>query len=291
MTIASWSSRFYTSWTEQEHAVHFDGLRYVPSWLLQRRLEGFNEIQLLREVLAPGRPITILEIGCATGELFRYVRRRHPGVAYIGADISQPAIARAQEKFGDRGRFVVTDPELGALDGTKAEVVFSRDVVHHQTNPWSFLERLYRLAGEALIVRLRTRDRGPTETDPEKSCQFHAGHWIPYIIMSCDELIETVRAFRPAPARVRLLKDLVVLGGVQGRYLPKACYDALTGTAESALLLVKTTGEGPQTMVEVEVRPDGERSPGWSRLKWACRLGSMAVRGVVGRGYRGRTRW
>src|SRR5437773_1990024 len=232
--------RFYAAWKEEEHAVHFDGLRFIPTPLLVRRWEGFNEIRLLADLLRREPRATVLEVGCATGEMYRYVARRHPAATYIGADISEPAIARAREKFGARARFIVTDPALAALDGLAPDIVFCRDVLHHQTEPWPFLERLYRLAGHALVMRTRTRDKGETEYTAELSCQYHAGGWVPFVILNVDELAETVSStFRPAPAQITPVKDPIVLGGQHGRFLPKDCYEPATGTAETAMLLVK----------------------------------------------------
>ena len=282
----------YTSWKEEGHAVHFDGLRFVPTRLVVRRWEGFNEVRMLGEALRREPRLTVLEIGCATGEMFRYVSRRHPQATYIGADISEPAVLRAREKFGPRGRFIVTDPSLAALDGLAPDIVFCRDVLQHQTEPWTFLERLYRLAGRMLIMRVRTRDHGATEYDPERSCQYHAGSWVPFIMLNVDELIDTLSTrFQPTPSRIELVKDPVVFGGHLWRYVPKDCYEAATGTAETAMLLVKGLGAGDKPAVSIAVRPDGEQTPGWSRMQRACRLTSMLVRGIVRRGYAGRTWW
>jgi SAM-dependent methyltransferase len=282
----------YTSWNREGHAAHFDGLRFIPTPLLVRRWEGFNEVRMLGALLRREPRLTVLEIGCATGEMYRYVSSRHRQATYIGADISEPAAARAREKFGARARFIVTDPSLAALDGLTPDVVFCRDVLQHQTEPWTFLERLYRLAGRYLIMRIRTRDRGATEYDPERSCQYHVGSWVPFIMLNVDELVETLATrFRPTPSRIELVKAPIVLGGHQGRLVPKDCYETATGTAETAMLLAKGSGDDGKPTVSISVRLDGEQTPGWHRMQRACRLSSMLVRGIVRRGYTGRTWW
>ena len=284
--------QFYAAWKDEAHAVHFDGLRSLPTALLVRRWEGFNEVRLLGELLRREPTLTVLEIGCATGEMFRYVSRRHPRATYIGADISEPAVARAKEKFGTRARFVLTDPSLAALDGLKPDIVFCRDVLQHQTEPWAFLQRLYRLAGSALVMRIRTRDRGATEYNAEVSCQYHAGSWVPFIMLNVDELVETLSTtFTPPPSRIALVKDYIVLGGYHARFVPKDCYEAATGTAETAMLVEKSRGQGGPPKVEISVRADGEQTPGWSKMQRASRWSSKLIRGVVGRGYAGRTWW
>lgn len=286
------SPELYSSWKEEGHAVHFDGLRFIPTPLLLRRWEGFNEVRMLADLLTREPRLTVLEIGCATGEMSRYISRRHPRATYIGADISEPAVGRAREKFGAEPRFIVTDPILNALDGLAPDVVFCRDVLQHQTEPWTFLERLYRLTSRFLIMRIRTRDGGATEYDPERSCQYHAGSWVPFIILNVGELVDGLTArFDPTPARVELVKDPIVLGGQHGRFVPKECYDPATGTAETAMLVMKGDGRGAQPAVEISSRLDGEQTPGWGKMQRACRLTSLAVRAMVGREYHGRTWW
>jgi ubiquinone/menaquinone biosynthesis C-methylase UbiE len=284
--------QFYAAWKDEAHAVHFDGLRYIPTPLLVRRWEGFNEVRLLGELLRREPTLTVLEIGCATGEMFRYVSRRHPRATYIGTDISEPAINRAKEKFGARGRFILTDPSLATLDDLKPDIVFCRDVLQHQTEPWTFLRRLYGLAGKALVMRIRTRDKGATEYNAELSCQYHAGSWVPFIMVNVDELVETLStSFTPPPSRIALVKDYIVLGGHHGRFVPKDCYDVATGTAETAMLVEKSRGDGRAPNVEISARADGEQTPGWLRMQLASRLSSKLVRGFVGRRYAGRTWW
>src|SRR5437773_6725597 len=179
--------RFYAAWKEEEHAVHFDGLRFIPTPLLVRRWEGFNEIRLLADLLRREPRATVLEVGCATGEMYRYVARRHPAATYIGADISEPAIARAREKLGARARFIVTDPALAALDGLAPDIVFCRDVLHHQTEPWPFLERLYRPAGRGPPPCARSRAKGETGCSPAPSCERPAGGRGPLSILNFHE--------------------------------------------------------------------------------------------------------
>jgi SAM-dependent methyltransferase len=280
----------YTSWNREGHAVHFDGLRFIPTPLLVRRWEGFNEVRMLGALLEREPRLTVLEIGCATGEMYRYVSRRHPQATYIGADISEPAVSRAREKFTSRARFIVTDPSLAALDGLTPDIVFCRDVLQHQTEPWTFLERLHRLAGRFLVMRIRTRDRGATEYDPERSCQYHAGAWVPFIMLNVEELVDTITA-RFHPSRLELVKNPIVFGGHHWRFVPKDCYESATGTAETAMLLEKGTGSAEKPAVTISVRADGEQTPGWHRMQRACRLSSMVVRGIVRRGYAGRTWW
>jgi hypothetical protein len=72
----------------------------------------------------------------------------------------------------------------------RADVVFCRDVVLHQLDPYGFLSTLLDIAAKALVLRLRTRDVGATVLNAEISCQYHYDrHWVPYIVLNTDELI------------------------------------------------------------------------------------------------------
>ena len=217
---------------------------------LVRYYESFNDVRLLNERLDRSRRVTFLEVGCATGEFYRYLRIRYPQVGYSGVDISRSAIARAQEKY-PRARFFLSDPNVKMADVLKQlsmpenpQVVCAKDVVHHQTNPWEFVTQLLDVTSEALIMRVRTRDVGQTVTDPELSCQYHYDGWMPYIVMNLQELIDHITGQRPRCELV-VYRNHVVLGGRENRFLPKECYFPETGTAETAVgVFLKTEHPG-----------------------------------------------
>ena len=73
----------YEAWNSREHPEEFDNLRFVPTFALKGVFESFNEVQLLCEVakyMATG--FSVLEVGCATGELSRYLSARYPRATY-----------------------------------------------------------------------------------------------------------------------------------------------------------------------------------------------------------------
>jgi len=250
---------FYDAWKSEAHVQLFDIWSRAPLFVLRERYERFNEVKLLNASIdGHKQSFAMLEVGCATGEFYRYFASRHPKASYIGCDISGAAIKRAQEKYKAPDRFMQTDKELSGVAERKPDVVFCRDVILHQTDPFVFLRRLYDLAQRLLILRLRTRDVGVTEKDPEKSCQLNYGVWAPYIVINSMELLNTVKGFTPRPKVVRLTKHYMVLGGQHARYLPKDCYFKETGTAESALLIEKGPGAGDIEVVE-ETAPEDLR--------------------------------
>lgn len=231
---------WYGRWQAQDHARHFDGRAGLSRRLLARNLERFNDVSLLNEWSKSAGDFSLLEVGCATGELYRYLGFRHPRAGYCGLDISRSGIDRAREKY-PQGKFLLSEPGKSITENLrllglplKWDVVYSKDVLHHQVDPWGFVTHLLEAAGAALILRIRTRDRGPTVLDPELSCQYHYGGWVPYVVVNLEELLEFLKRRAPA-AEVLAYRSHMVLGGVENRFLPKECYLPETGTAETAV--------------------------------------------------------
>lgn len=236
MDVTAW----YTDWQNPDHVRRFDFRSALDRRNLVRNFESLNDVRLLNERLDRERTLNLLEVGCATGEFYRYLQVKFPRVSYYGVDISRPAIERAHTKY-PQGRFSVTDPDTSVRTVMEQaglshapEIIYAKDVVHHQVKPFGFVSELLEAAIEAVIVRCRTRDVGKTELDPELSCQYHYGGWMPYIILNLEELIAHIRHLSPQ-AELLIYRNHIVLGGQHNRYLPKDCYLRETGTAETAV--------------------------------------------------------
>ena len=241
------ASKWWADWQNADHALKFDFRSAVPERILVRDLESFNDVLLLKQSVDANHGKLLLEVGCATGDFYRYTRIKYPRISYCGIDVSRTAVDRARNKY-PAGKFERVDPDWDAdaisrICGRRPDIVFSKDVVHHQVNPLEFISRLLKLPAETLIFRTRTRDQGPTESDPEKSCQFHYDGWMPYIVVNLDELIGHVRKLMPK-AEIEVWRNHMVLGGQYGRFLPKDCYVASTGTAETAVRVAVSSNSG-----------------------------------------------
>ena len=253
--MADW----YRDWQHPAHAVHFDGRAGLRPWELVRELESFNDIRLLTSRLHAASAWTLVEVGCATGELFRYLRIRYPKMRYAGFDISEPAISRARAKY-PQGHFVACQPgvplaqtlqDSGLLRGAAA-CIYAKDVVHHQPHPFEFMEDLLVNATEGVVMRLRTRDVGPTELDPERSCQYHYDGWMPYMVMNLQEMVDRIHRMVPRSELI-VLRHHLILGGRLNRFLPKDCYLPQTGTAETAVgVFLDTDRPGHVTITDQE---------------------------------------
>ena len=262
---------WYTDWQDLEHTRQLDGRSALPDRSLIRNFEHFSDVPLLGERLRAVPEPKMLEVGCATGEFYRYLRLKFPRVSYAGFDIAQPAISSARRKY-PQGRFFLSDPAHTVPQTLKANglearwpVVYSKDVVHHQTDPFGFLAQLLEVCSDSLILRTRTRDKGATLVDPERSCQYHYQGWMPFIVLNVEELTERIQ--RQAPGcEIVMVRNHMVLGGRENRFLPKECYLPETGTAETAVgVFLKSTHPG-----RVRVIDRAETPVKHSLMDWAA---------------------
>jgi SAM-dependent methyltransferase len=244
------------TWQQESHADWFDVWSNLGVKHLGQMYEMFNEIELLLENKGDIAGNEFAEIGCATGELYRYLHNYHPEYSYSGYDISVAALDRAKAKYPE-GTFKRVAPDLANVD-PKPAISFCRDVVIHQVDPFGFLKSLVGLASEATLLRLRTRDKGSTELDPDVSCQFVYGQWVPYMILNVDEMISAIRDVLPN-CGISIVKNYMILGGQVNRFLPKACYYEETGTAETAVCIMNN--ENARLYDSVQMRHQTESQP------------------------------
>ena len=109
----------------------------------------FNECQLAQGLVHKTDLHTIWDVGCATGGFYRFFRQVFHAVEYRGFDISEAAIEHARQRYPE-GEFNVFNGDLSGIAQAKPDLIFCRDVVHHQPDPAEFLAKLYQAAGRYL---------------------------------------------------------------------------------------------------------------------------------------------
>lgn len=244
----------YAGWDTQNHAKTFDLWNQKSGPEFDFYYGAFSENQYLIDAVKEHSDSSLCDVGCATGTTLRHLRRRvgTSGYNYTGIDLSGAAITRAKSLYpGGDFRKVLPGPIREGL-GQGYDVVFSRDTVLHQTDPYGFLGQLLELADKTLIVRLRTRDQGDSVIDHTLSCQMHYNaHWMPYIVLNIDELL----AWFAASGRVTQItmnRSYEVLGGMNYRYLPKELYQTEAGGAETSLRISLGTPSDGSTPIIVD---------------------------------------
>lgn len=239
----------FTCWQKKDHSEHFNTHLFYPTFGLGHIYGNTNEFLLLERYLPKSQPLTLSDIGCATGEISRYLLSRYPHIDYTGFDISESAISTARRKYPQR-KYVLLMGPLEDLQSMKADYVFSRDVILHQKDPFGFLKKVCLLAQKGIFLRLRTRDQGATVLDVERSCQINYGMWAPYIVINCDEFVKFLSGLNICK-RIVIIKNYMILGGVNNRFLPKECYLEETGTAETAVFIEIEKGcANPEVTIE-----------------------------------------
>jgi trans-aconitate 2-methyltransferase len=124
------------------------------------RLAPFNDLCSLIKV----RPhLSVLDLGCGTGELALALAELLPLSRVTGVDSSPEMLARAQERCTDRVSFVQGSVE--SITGTW-DLLFSHAVLHWVDNHQALIPRLWTLlaAGGQLAVQIPANHRHPSHT-------------------------------------------------------------------------------------------------------------------------------
>ena len=116
----------------------------------------------------------------------------------------------------------------------KYDIVYSRDTVLHQKEPWKFIDELVSKV-KKLILRLRTRNKGDTILDIQNNYQVYANESkIPYLVLNYDELIQYLKKHNFK--FIVTNRSKTILGGKYNRYLDKSLYLKETEGAETSIL-------------------------------------------------------
>ena len=188
---------------------------------------------LLHEPLASAR--SLLEVGYATGEFYRYLSKIRPDIRYTGLDLSDAAYALVRERYRDADFRLGNCVDPAAMPDEKYDIVFSRDVIHHTGDPFVALRNLYRATGSSLVVSLRTRDVGETVVDRDRSYQEVYETRYHYSLLNIDELLAFLTSLEPRPGKIKVLREHLDLDGHFGRVLPKDSVHGDPGFAVSSV--------------------------------------------------------
>jgi SAM-dependent methyltransferase len=235
----------YIGWDTNSHLQAFDLWNNKGDLEFDFVYGCFSEQSYLLESVQLLENPEVVDIGCATGTTYRFLHNKikGSGFSYRGFDLSNPAIEKAKSLYPGVDFARSNGERLYELLGLKADIVFSRDTILHQEDPYDFLDQLIEITERFLVVRLRTRDHGETEFDVSKSCQMHYDNfWMPYIVLNIDELISYIKN-KNNVKKVTINKSYEVLGGQNYRFLPKDLYLEEAGTAETSIMIELDAGE------------------------------------------------
>jgi SAM-dependent methyltransferase len=147
--------------------AHYEGA-YDSRALAWRRLGAAEKARNLRRLLGPGRPESVLEVGCGTGALLATLASAGCGSRHVGVDVADPATH--------------TDPLAAALDlraydghtlpfgDHSFDLVVASHVIEHVPEPRRLLAEMVRVARRWIYVEvpcelhLRTSRRALQQT-------------------------------------------------------------------------------------------------------------------------------
>jgi trans-aconitate 2-methyltransferase len=126
----------------------------------QDRLAPFEDLCALIKIQPD---LSVLDLGCGTGELALALAEQLPHSVVTGLDSSPEMLAKAQELGGDRVAFKQGTVE--ALDG-EWDLLFSHAVLHWVDNHESLIPRLWGHVrpGGQLAVQIPSNHRHPSHT-------------------------------------------------------------------------------------------------------------------------------
>ena len=126
----------------------------------------------------------VLEVGCGEGFMLDVVERAGLGAELTGVDFSEPAIAGARARLGDRATLEARDARELADDGRTFDLVMMLEVLEHIPQPEQMLPILEQLTNRYLLLSvpwepffrglnfLRGKHLSAFGNDPE-----HVNHW------------------------------------------------------------------------------------------------------------------
>ncbi|WP_448519161.1 class I SAM-dependent methyltransferase [Rhodoflexus sp.] len=115
--------------------------------IVQSTVSGASMNAFVREHIRTYDGMRILDIGCGTGRILKYLPQ---AIRYVGYDLSESYINAAKRKYGDRAQFYcqdVMDIPIGKFH-QDFDVVISFGVLHHLND--NYANKLILLAYNAL---------------------------------------------------------------------------------------------------------------------------------------------
>ena len=225
-------------WESKKHISLFKGYIYQNKFEFLFSERKLSENQFILEKIQQTKYPSILDYGCSTGFLKRLLNltATKNSYHYKGVDISKTSINISKKLYGETN-FQCISPNSDFLEKNKFDIVYSRDVIVHQKEPYKLLELLLKASKKALILRTPTRDKGKTVLDVNNSFQLlYEPEIIPFIVFNIDELLKFISKDERVVS-IKINKIYKVWGGERKRFLEKDLYFKETGGSRTTLLI------------------------------------------------------
>jgi 2-polyprenyl-3-methyl-5-hydroxy-6-metoxy-1,4-benzoquinol methylase len=147
----------------------YDSDRMLDEYLRPERLEFYDE---LATIVAPLAPHSVLDVGCGTGHLLRFLvdRMQTSPERIVGVDHSEAGIRRARALLPE-GTWHVEDLFSLSLDGDQFDLVLCSEVLEHLDEPGRAVDVLLRLCAPGGRVAITVPDGA------QDSWEGHVNFW------------------------------------------------------------------------------------------------------------------
>lgn len=89
--------------------------------------------------------LSLLDVGCGTGEMLRLINETFPTIKLAGVDISPNMLEKAKSKIGNMANLILSDSEKLPFDDNSFELVMCNDSFHHYPSPLNVLSEFHRV--------------------------------------------------------------------------------------------------------------------------------------------------
>lgn len=226
------------NWNSKELEKHYLYLhKYYDDSLFNLKFGSYYSSIKALEILKKFPDFNFLEVGIGAGNFYRFLKINKIKNNYTGADLSEYYVNLAK-KIHSSNDFVLTSVDNSLNLKNKYDIVYSRNVAHHQTDPYYFIDNLISKTESFLIIELKTRDDGNTNFEVQNSCQLVDGIWVPFIVLNYQELKNSLlKKELLKNSKITLNRDYKILGGTHSRFLEKELYYKKTKTAHTTIII------------------------------------------------------
>lgn len=155
----------------------------AADYLRSRGNPSLNSRRILADVLlAMGRSVSVLDLGCGNANLLEYLRGQGFRGTYTGVEFSEPLLAAAREAFsGDANAHFVRD-DVNTLETVKvrADVAVYSHVIEMLSSPGRSLAAARQLAGIIMIRFFEPPDH-EFDTVEIRTMEVAEGERVPYL--------------------------------------------------------------------------------------------------------------
>ena len=118
----------------------------IYQWHLQRFM------QRMGEMLMEPEPQRVLDAGCGEGFATQYLAQQHPDLHLTGVDLSEEAVAYANEHFGAYAQFRQGSVYKLPFSENAFDVVLCSEVLEHLDEPERAVAELKRVARSHVLI-------------------------------------------------------------------------------------------------------------------------------------------